>query len=378
MVSEAVSSPEIPQARSTRSMTTETRRVTRRSVKSELDLKAEAPKEVEVKSEKVVAKTKKSEKSQTSAKTAATTATSAKKKITATKKKIKDEVVNTDDLADADAAKITRKRTKSEAGTTTTKSTKRKAAKTEPKVFVPPASWRSDWRLIEEIRSKKTAPVDFMGAEALGASDEDMPFHTLMALMLSSQTKDQVVAEAMSNLKKHGLSVENIASTDADTLNKMIQKVGFHNNKTKHIKAAVEIIQREHGGKVPDTIEGLMALPGVGPKMGFLVLHIAFGKYDAGIGVDTHMHRMLNVLQWVESKNPEQTRIQLQSWLPVDLWKDVNLLFVGIGQMIQQPAERAKLLEHLDSMPEKRRKEALQLLQKLGLKSSTAVKISGK
>ena len=200
--------------------------------------------------------------------------------------------------------------------------------------------------MIAEVRGDRSAPVDAFGAEALteeGISTADFHYQTLIALMLSSQTKDQVVAACMTRLQGHGLSVANIMKTSDETLHQLLRgppAVGFHNNKTKFIRKATEMIH-EQKGVVPDTLEGLVALPGVGPKMAFIVLNVAFNK-PIGIGIDTHVHRMANQLRWTDSKQPEQTRKQLESWLPRPLWGDINLTWVGFGQELQQ--EPGKLL----------------------------------
>jgi hypothetical protein len=98
------------------------------------------------------------------------------------------------------------------------------------------------------------------------------------------------------------------------------------------------------------------------PKMAFIVESVAWGK-QSGIGVDTHMHRMFNQLQWVNSTQPEQTRLQLESWLPRDYWPNVNVLWVGMGQEVQQFQDKL-LRKCLDCS---RPMEALKLIKRLGL-----------
>jgi len=172
----------------------------------------------------------------------------------------------------------------------------------------------------------------------------DRDYQTLISLMLSSQTKDTVNARTMARLRAHGLSVENILSTSDDVLKELIYGVGFHNNKVKYIKDATRIIKEDFGGCIPDTMEGLVALPGVGPKMALITLHEAFGKIE-GISVDTHVHRICNQLGWTgptQTKTPEKTREAIEAWMPKDIWGDVNELLVGFGQEIQ--TEKAKLL----------------------------------
>jgi len=180
--------------------------------------------------------------------------------------------------------------------------------------------------------------------------------------MLSSQTKDAVVGETMRILQRHGLTVENIHNTDSETLNAFIGKVGFHNNKTKFMKQAAEIILSQFSGDIPPTAEGMMTLPGVGPKMAYIVENIAFGTVT-GIGVDTHMHRIFNDLKWVDSKTPEKTREQLEGWLPKQRWGEINVLWVGFGQEVQQQKEKSLRKALACSSP----REALGLVQKLRL-----------
>ena len=139
-------------------------------------------------------------------------------------------------------------------------------------------------------------------------------FQCLVALMLSSQTKDPMVGKAMAKLKQ-GLapfSVEGVGSKSVEEIRDLIYGVGFHNNKAKYIVNSAAMIQEEHNGCVPSTFHGLCALPGVGPKMAMIVMDVAFNEC-LGVSIDTHLHRMLQQLKWVKnSKNPEDTRIQLE------------------------------------------------------------------
>ena len=122
-------------------------------------------------------------------------------------------------------------------------------------------------------------------------------------------------------------------------LNAFINKVGFHNLKTKYIKQTAEILRDKWNSDIPDTIQGLVSLPGVGPKMAYLTLSAAWGR-DEGIGVDVHVHRITNLWGWHKTQQPEQTRAALESWLPRDKWHDINNLLVGFGQTICLPVGR--------------------------------------
>lgn len=137
----------------------------------------------------------------------------------------------------------------------------------------------------------------------------------------------------MDRLKKHGLTPEQIIETDEEKLQELIKPVGFYRRKADYIKKTSRILLDQYDGDIPDTIKELVKLPGVGPKMGYLALKIAWNKVD-GIGVDVHVHRICNRLNWVHTNTPEETRMALESWLPHELWWEINLLLVGFGQQI--------------------------------------------
>lgn len=136
-----------------------------------------------------------------------------------------------------------------------------------------------------------------------------------------------------------GLTLENILDVDPIHLNEMIYVVGFHNNKTRYIKATALILKDKFAGDIPDTIGGLISLPGVGPKMAYLCLSAAWGRTE-GIGVDVHVHRITNLWGWHKTKAPEETRAALEAWLPREKWHDINHLLVGFGQTICLPVGR--------------------------------------
>jgi len=146
----------------------------------------------------------------------------------------------------------------------------------------------------------------------------------------------------MKNLQDNlpgGFCLESLLVVDPVLLNELIVKVGFHNNKTKYIKATAEILKEKFGGDIPDTIEGMVSLPGVGPKMAYLCMSAAWGR-DEGIGVDVHVHRITNLWGWHKTKTPEETRAELESWLPREKWHDINHLLVGFGQTWCLPVGR--------------------------------------
>ncbi|CAJ2502742.1 Uu.00g101360.m01.CDS01 [Anthostomella pinea] len=228
--------------------------------------------------------------------------------------------------------------------------------KTGSTTTTAPSDWEEIYNTVKTMRqpggAAANAAVDTMGCERLAdraAPPRDQRFQTLIALMLSSQTKDTTNAVAMRRLQTElpphspsappGLTLENVLAVDPETLNQLIWAVGFHNNKTKYIKAAALILRDQWDGDIPDSIVGLTALPGVGPKMAHLCLSAAWGRTE-GIGVDVHVHRITNLWGWHTTKGPEETRRALEAWLPRDRWRDINGLLVGLGQTVCLPVGR--------------------------------------
>ncbi|CAH1388421.1 unnamed protein product [Nezara viridula] len=206
-----------------------------------------------------------------------------------------------------------------------------------------PENWNIVLDNIREMRKDMVAPVDTMGCDVnndLNLTPEVRRYQVLISLMLSSQTKDEVNFAAMERLRDHGLTVDNILNTDDDTLGKLIYPVGFWKTKVKYIKETTKILKQKYNCDIPKTVEELCSLTGVGPKMAHLAMNCGWGVIT-GIGVDTHVHRISNRLGWVQklTKTPEATRIALESWLPKDLWKEVNHLLVGFGQTICKPVK---------------------------------------
>ena len=118
----------------------------------------------------------------------------------------------------------------------------------------------------------------------------------------------------------------------------MIYPVGFYKTKAKHLTKLAKLIT-----KAPKTREGLMKLPGVGRKTANLVLNRAFGI--PAIAVDTHVHRISNLLGWVKTKTPEQTEKELIKILPTKYWPEVNRLFVSIGRQFISKKRLEEFLE---------------------------------
>lgn len=165
--------------------------------------------------------------------------------------------------------------------------------------------------------------------------------------MLSSQTKDEVTFAAIQNLrqffkpaeadsKEEYLTLQAILGASVDSIERCINKVGFWRRKAQYIKSTAELLHKDFEDDIPRTIEGLCSLPGVGMKMAMLTMQVAWGD-NVGIGVDVHVHRITNRLGWHVTKTPEETRLNLESWLPKEYHPTINPLLVGFGQTICQP-----------------------------------------
>jgi len=203
-----------------------------------------------------------------------------------------------------------------------------------------PDNWEKVYDEIRLMRKNIVAPVDTMGSDSHTHKDPKLGrFHVLISLMLSSQTKDTINAVVMDRLKERGLTVQWILDIPEAELDEIIHPVGFHRRKAGYIKRAAIILREKYDDDVPPTLEKAMELPGVGPKMGVLLMHSAWNQ-NIGIGVDVHVHRISNLLGWVSTNTPEKTRMCLQSWLPPDRWQEINHLLVGFGQVICLPRGR--------------------------------------
>ncbi|XP_055829335.1 endonuclease III homolog 1, chloroplastic-like isoform X1 [Solanum dulcamara] len=231
----------------------------------------------------------------------------------------------------------------------------------------PPSNWEKVLEGIRKMRSAEDAPVDSMGCEKAGSSlpAKERRFAVLVSSLLSSQTKDQVNHGAIQRLLQNGLlSADAIDSANEETIKSLIYPVGFYTRKASNLKKVAKICLSKYKGDIPSSLEELLLLPGIGPKMAHLVMNVAWDNVQ-GICVDTHVHRISNRLGWVsrpgtkqqtygvefeprvyrkqplyptkKTRTPEETRESLQLWLPKEEWVPINPLLVGFGQTICTP-----------------------------------------
>ncbi len=161
------------------------------------------------------------------------------------------------------------------------------------------------------------------------------PFEVLVSTLLSLRTKDEVTGEAAKRLFAVARTPEEMIALAPETIEKLIYPVGFYPTKTKRLLEISHILLDRYEGKVPDDMDELTALPGVGRKTANLVLVEGF-KIPA-ICVDTHVHRISNRIGYVKTKTPDQTEMALRKKLPKRHWVRYNELLVAFGQVLCRP-----------------------------------------
>ena len=161
------------------------------------------------------------------------------------------------------------------------------------------------------------------------------PFTVLIACLLSLRTQDKTTDEASARLFRLADTPQTISKLPTAVIEKAIYPVGFYKTKAKNIKKICGILISQYNGQVPDSIEGLLKLPGVGRKTANLV--VTLGYHKPGICVDTHVHRITNRWGYVDTKTPEKTEMALRAKLPKRHWMDINELLVKYGQNICKP-----------------------------------------
>ena len=160
------------------------------------------------------------------------------------------------------------------------------------------------------------------------------PWAVLVSTILSLRTKDEVTLKASAALLAAAPDPRSLLGLSEDALIRLMYPVGFYRTKASQLRK-IACLLLDYAGAVPDTMEALLALPGVGRKTANLVLIEAFDK--DGICVDTHVHRISNRTGWVSSTSPAGTEDGLRRLLPRAYWKGINALLVLYGQRVCRP-----------------------------------------
>lgn len=183
--------------------------------------------------------------------------------------------------------------------------------------------------LEKHFHQVKTPVVDFIQAKTKD------PFKVLVATILSARTKDETTTKAVTELFKVVHKANDLDKLSTAELDSIIRQVGFHNDKTKHLKQLPQVLRDRFGGQVPAEIDDLLQLPGVGRKTANLVRAVAFGL--PAICVDVHVHRISNRWGYIKTKNPLESEMALRKILPEKHWLTYNSYVVAFGQNLCYP-----------------------------------------
>jgi len=176
-------------------------------------------------------------------------------------------------------------------------------------------------------RFTKNLPVPLVELTMIQTKD---PFKVLITTILSARTKDSLTIKVVPELFKEIKNLNDLKKIKQEKLEKIIHPINFYKNKAKYLKKLPIVIEKEFGGKIPKTIDQLITLPGVGRKTANLVVSVAFD--EPAICVDTHVHKIINRIGLIKTKNPLETEMKLRKLLPKTMWQETNKLLVAFGQ----------------------------------------------
>jgi endonuclease III len=185
-------------------------------------------------------------------------------------------------------------------------------------------------RALKAEFEKQAAPIiEFIQAQT------GSPFKVLVATILSARTRDETTTQVVRKLFAEVQTPADLRQRSTGEIEALIFPVGFYHTKARHLKELGDVLLRDFGDTVPDTIEDLCRLPGVGRKTANLVVTVAFDKH--GICVDVHVHRISNRLGLLQTRTPLETETALRRILPKRYWKSWNRQLVSFGQTLCTP-----------------------------------------
>lgn len=170
-------------------------------------------------------------------------------------------------------------------------------------------------------------------SKRLAADEWKEGWQTLIATIMSAQTRDEVTIPVAEKLFARYPSLNLLARATPAQVVRIIKPVNFSRVKSRNVVATARQLNERYSGRVPDSIESLLTLPGVGRKTANLVLSEIHQK--EGICVDTHVHRIANVFGFVKTKNPTETEFALMSFVPRSYWSRINRIFVLWGKDVR-------------------------------------------
>jgi endonuclease-3 len=180
------------------------------------------------------------------------------------------------------------------------------------------------------------AGMELPAVEKISQAHQDDAFKILISTLLSARTQDATTHAASERLFRAAPTPQALAALACRRIERLIYPVSFYRHKARFVKATCRALVREHGGRVPQTLDELVRLPGVGRKTATLVMILAFAS-RRHICVDTHVHRLANRLGSVRTRTPEETEAALYEAAPSRWWPVINLYLVTWGQNVCRP-----------------------------------------
>jgi endonuclease-3 len=184
--------------------------------------------------------------------------------------------------------------------------------------------------------AKAISGLEMPAVEKISESQSEDPFQVLIATLLSARTQDGTTLAASTRLFAVANTPASMAKLTVRQIEHLIYPVSFYRHKARHARETCRLLVERFGGRVPEKMEDLLELPGVGRKTANLVLILAFESRH-NICVDTHVHRISNRLGWVRTKTPEDTERALYDAIEERWWPSVNLYLVTWGQNVCRP-----------------------------------------
>ena len=192
-----------------------------------------------------------------------------------------------------------------------------------------------DFNIAEVVKELKKAVKVYGSPSVTVIAKKNDPFAVLISCIISLRTRDDVTEPASARLFALAKSPAELLKLSDTKIEKAIYPAAFFRNKAKSLKEMCKVLVKEYSGKVPDRLEELLKLKGVGRKTANLTLTLGHNK--PGICVDIHVHRICNRLGYVKTKSPDETEMVLREILPKRYWKGFNDLLVSFGQNLCKP-----------------------------------------
>ena len=192
-----------------------------------------------------------------------------------------------------------------------------------------------EFNIVEGLKKLKKAVRKFRTPSVTVIAKKNDPFAVLVSCIISLRTRDEVTELASARLFTLAKLPAELLELSNAKIEKAIYPAAFYRNKTKSLKELCQVLVKEYSGKVPNKLEELLKLNGVGRKTANLTLILGHNK--PGICVDIHVHRISNRWGYVKTKSPDETEMVLREILPKRFWKGYNDLLVSFGQNLCKP-----------------------------------------